>query len=190
MVLVYSLIAINVLGFVLEIFSSRRPKDKEKSPWDVVLAIISLLGGAAGVFVSSLIFSWHTEKKNVFIKLFSLCILLLQIMLLSVFYLIEPPYTFNIFSFFKEHIWVLIFILLMSLVSFSLFGLDKSFAKKGKRRISIVSLLLSAALGGSIGSILGMIVFKHKTQKSYFNIGVPLILVVQAMLLFIAMNVA
>ncbi len=74
---------------------------------------------------------------------------------------------------------VILYLLLVNLFSFSLMGIDKSKARHHKWRIPEKTLFLSALLGGSIGSILGMQLFRHKTKHWYFVIGMPLILVMQ-----------
>lgn len=70
-------------------------------------------------------------------------------------------------------------LLLLNLYAFCLFGLDKYRAKIGAWRIPEARLLLAAALGGSVGALLGMGVFHHKTRKNKFRWGVPAILLVQ-----------
>ena len=62
----------------------------------------------------------------------------------------------------------LIFILVMSLFTFLIYGIDKLKAKRNKWRIKESVLLLSSFLGGSIGGILGMYVLRHKTKHWYF----------------------
>lgn len=58
-------------------------------------------------------------------------------------------------------------------------GIDKSKARKQKWRIRESTLFIVAALGGSIGSIIGMYTFRHKTKHTSFVVGMPLILIVQ-----------
>jgi len=70
-----------------------------------------------------------------------------------------------------------IYILIINLIAFVLFGIDKSRAKRGEWRISEKTLFLVALIGGSIGAIMGMHVFHHKTRHWYFRIGLPLILI-------------
>ena len=72
---------------------------------------------------------------------------------------------------------------LMSLAAFAAFGLDKYKAKAGKWRIPERTLFLLALLGGGIGAFLGMKVFRHKTRHTQFVIGIPVIMVIQAVLL-------
>ena len=59
---------------------------------------------------------------------------------------------------------------------------DKLMAKKKHRRIPERTLLLIAIFGGSIGSLLGMYLFRHKTLHPKFTLGIPLILAVQVVL--------
>lgn len=59
---------------------------------------------------------------------------------------------------------------------------DKLRAKKNKWRIRESTLLGCAAIGGSVGVLLGMHLFRHKTLHSKFTIGVPLILAAQVVL--------
>ena len=61
--------------------------------------------------------------------------------------------------------------------------IDKKKAEKGRWRIKESTLLTLALLGGSIGEMLGMYVFRHKTKKPRFFIGVPVMLVLQIILL-------
>ena len=65
-------------------------------------------------------------------------------------------------------------ILGINILSFILMGIDKYKAIKNKYRISENTLLLISILGGGIGSLLGMILFHHKTKKLKFQILVPI----------------
>lgn len=67
----------------------------------------------------------------------------------------------------------------INLAAFVMWGVDKARAKKGAWRISESALLLIALLGGGLGALLGMLVFRHKTQKWQFKIGVPICLMYQ-----------
>ena len=73
----------------------------------------------------------------------------------------------------------------ISILSFLLFGLDKQKAKQNKRRISEFTLLLVSFLGGSLGSLLGMLIFRHKTSKTSFKIKFGLILLAQILIIFL-----
>ena len=75
------------------------------------------------------------------------------------------------------------YLLLVNAGAFFLMGLDKYKARKNLWRIPEKTLFLSAILGGSIGSILGMQIFRHKTKHASFVIGMPCILLLQIALI-------
>ena len=74
---------------------------------------------------------------------------------------------------------VLFYLLAANLLTFVTYGIDKYKARHKKWRIPEATLLLLAALGGSIGALLAMRVFRHKTQHKKFRYGVPALLLVQ-----------
>lgn len=78
---------------------------------------------------------------------------------------------------------VTIFLVVMNAITFIAFGIDKMRAKRGKWRIPEATLLTLAIAGGSIGALLGMKVWHHKTQHRRFKYGLPLILTLQTALL-------
>lgn len=79
--------------------------------------------------------------------------------------------------------YLVIIIMVMNLITFFIYGEDKRRAQKGRWRIPEKTLLLLALLGGGAGALLGMHMFHHKTQKPLFRIGVPCILILQAIVL-------
>ena len=76
-----------------------------------------------------------------------------------------------------KYVWI--YLALITVFTFALAGIDKYRAQHGGWRIPESTLFLSAALGGSIGLLVGMRVFRHKTRHASFVIGVPLILLLQ-----------
>ncbi len=82
---------------------------------------------------------------------------------------------------------IYIFVLIMaSLISFICFGIDKHKAIKGKTRIKEKHLLEITILGGSIGSILGRNIFRHKTNKKYFSLVINFSFISQLFLLIVS----
>ncbi len=74
---------------------------------------------------------------------------------------------------------VLIYLVVINVVTFFVYGIDKWKAKKSLWRIREDSLLTLAVLGGSIGAWLGMQVWHHKTLHKKFRYGVPAIIIIQ-----------
>ena len=80
----------------------------------------------------------------------------------------------------EEHIAIIAAILLVTNgIAFVMMGIDKRRARQRQWRIPEKTLFLSAILGGSIGAILGMYIFHHKTKHWYFQFGIPAIMIVQ-----------
>lgn len=77
---------------------------------------------------------------------------------------------------------ILVYWLTINLVAFLLYGLDKWKAKRAKWRISEASLMWVAALGGSVGALLGIRLWHHKTLHAKFQYGVPAILAMQVVI--------
>ncbi len=84
-------------------------------------------------------------------------------------------------------VWMIVCIYLLIINGVALFQMwwDKRCAKKDARRIPEKNLFVSAILGGSIGAIVGMQWFRHKTKHWYFVVGMPAILVVQITLVLL-----
>lgn len=76
----------------------------------------------------------------------------------------------------------------INLLAFSLMGIDKRKAIKGAFRIPEATLFIIAIIGGSIGSIVGMYVFRHKTRHFKFVYGMPAILIIQILLIILLFN--
>ena len=73
----------------------------------------------------------------------------------------------------------LIYLGAVNIIAFVCYGADKRRAKRGAWRISEKTLFLLPLLGGSVGGILGMHAFHHKTKHWYFRWGLPAILLLQ-----------
>ena len=74
---------------------------------------------------------------------------------------------------------LLVWLAVINLLTFIVYGADKRRARKGKWRVPEKMLFLLPLLGGSIGALLGMRVFHHKTKHWYFVWGIPAILLAQ-----------
>ena len=77
------------------------------------------------------------------------------------------------------------YLVLVNALAFILMLADKQKAKKGAWRIPEATLMGIAALGGSVGAIAGMYLFRHKTRHTKFTLGLPLILALQLFLIYL-----
>ena len=80
------------------------------------------------------------------------------------------------------------YLLLINLIAFIAMGADKRRARRHLRRIPEATLLLFAVIGGSIGAIGGMLLFRHKTRHAVFFVGLPLILLAHSALTFVLLR--
>lgn len=76
------------------------------------------------------------------------------------------------------------YITIMNIVSFLLFGIDKTRAVHGGRRVPEKRLFTVAALGGAAGGWLAMRLFRHKTKHASFRFGIPALLAANALCAF------
>ena len=75
--------------------------------------------------------------------------------------------------------YLLWYLAAVNLVTFTVYGVDKAKARRGAWRVPEKTLFLLPLLGGSVGALLGMLVFRHKTKHWYFVWGIPAILLAQ-----------
>ena len=80
---------------------------------------------------------------------------------------------------------LLYYLIVINVVTFLVYGIDKWKAKKGSWRISKATLLILAVIGGSFGALFGMKVWRHKTMHKKFKYGLPLILLAQIALIYL-----
>ncbi len=80
---------------------------------------------------------------------------------------------------------IVIYLILINFIAFLSMYIDKKKAIKGKWRIKESTLLMLALVGGSVGAIIGMYAFHHKTQKPRFFLGIPIIIVLQILIVIL-----
>ncbi len=76
----------------------------------------------------------------------------------------------------------IIYLVIINFLGFIIMGIDKLKAKRGSRRIPENTLFMFTILGGGVGTILGMYIFRHKTKKKKFTVGMPIILIIEVLL--------
>lgn len=185
----YYLIIVNIIGFAFFLINYLLYSYTENGQIDVILTITSLLGGALGIVLCMLIIDRKAVKGNMMSRVFVVCVLVVQI----VFYLFlkgnhRQEITFGFLDFFSENKTIFIYFIVINLVTFVLFAVDKYNAVTHRSRIRIVTLLTLSFMGGTIGGLLAMYILRHKTKKDYFAIGLPMILFTQFVFIFYTMN--
>ena len=78
---------------------------------------------------------------------------------------------------------IIVYFAIINIIGFFIMGIDKRKAIRHAYRIPEATLFLIALIGGSIGSILGMRFFRHKTKHWYFVYGMPAILIIQILII-------
>ena len=185
------LLAINVLGFAVGAINSKVRSKKEEGKSDIALAILSILGGAIGTLISVLVFDRKAEKGNMLSRVIMSCLVVVDVIAYLIYKgFVARNLTFAFWSILVKYPVSLIYLALINVVTFFVYLKDKKAAEKGKDRVKIVTLLSLSFIGGSIGALCGMYILHHKKNKSYFTVGVPLMIVMQILLLFYLSNMA
>lgn len=76
----------------------------------------------------------------------------------------------------------IIYLIIINMIGFLVMLIDKQKAKHGSWRIKEATIFLITLLGGGIGTIAGMYMFRHKTKKLKFTVGLPVILIIEVIL--------
>ena len=183
------LIAINIIGFLMYFINFLLYKYTKTANIDALLTLLALAGGSAGIFAFIVLFDRKSVKENMMSRVFLVCVLILQvIIILFIKGFHGNELNFDFLDFFGRNKILMIYMGIVNVITFLAFAIDKINAVKSKRRIKILTLLGLAFVGGSLGALLGMYTLRHKTKVNYFTVGIPLIIVVQVAVVFVAMN--
>lgn len=183
------LLIINIIALVIYGIKVLVYKHQTRDWFEKLCMFIVLLGGSAGILLMIILFDRKAVKENMMSRVFTLCMLVIQAILL----LIVKGYHgdqihIDFWDYLMQHRILLIYLAVVNILTFIVFGVDKMNAKFNRQRVRIVTLLGLAFIGGSVGALIGMYGFHHKTKKAYFTVGVPLILLMQVVVLFYVMN--
>lgn len=152
------------------------------------LTPIAVLGGAIGMLTALTLFARrHINKSNVawwfcgivFLIIWTVVVLIWSGVIIVDFSSHHLPNTNILF-------WLGVYLLIINVLTFALFCFDKVRAYQHGFRLPEFALLAFALLGGALGGILSMRLVRHKTAKWYFNVGLPVFIVLQLGLLVIA----
>ena len=183
------LLIINIIALVIYGIKVLVYKHQTRDWFEKLCMFIVLLGGSAGILLMIILFDRKAVKENMMSRVFTLFMLVIQAILL----LIVKGYhgdqiQLDFWDYLMQHRILLIYLAVVNILTIIVFGVDKMNAKSNRQRVRIVTLLGLAFIGGSVGALIGMYGFHHKTKKAYFTVGVPLILLMQVVVLFYVMN--
>lgn len=185
----YYLLVINAIGVLVYLINMLLYRHTVNGQIDVIVTIVSLLGGSAGMLLMILLFDRKAVKENMMSRVFIICIFIIQIIILLIYKGHHAEhFTLAFWKFFAERRILLIYLGIMNLVTFIIFAIDKANACVHRSRIRIVTLLGLSFAGGSVGGLIAMYLLHHKTQKDYFTVGMPMIIIMQVVVLFYVMN--
>lgn len=188
----YYLIIINIIGFLYFLIYIYFLAGESSNVSDTIMTILSLCFGSLGIALSMIIFGRtpkYRKKETMMSRVFIWCILVIQIILLLIIKgYIRNDLTINAIEYFKANPIIVIYLLVINIITLIAFALDKIHSIEGNKRIRISVLLFLSFIGGSIGALLAMYIFRHKTRQDYFTVGVPLIIIMQLFCIFYLMN--
>lgn len=123
-------------------------------------------------------------------RVFIACVFVIQVVIFLVLQGVHgEKLTFAFWEFFEKYKILLIYIVAINFITFAAFAVDKIAAIEKRSRIKIITLLGLCFIGGSLGGLGAMYLFRHKIKKDYFTVGVPLIIVMQVVVIFFLMNI-
>lgn len=183
------LIAVNVMGCIGYLINKQYFIYAKKEIADKILTVLALMGGSLGILAAILLFDRKASKDNMMLRVSVVCIFAIQIILLLFLKgKHKEELTFAFWEFFGSHKLLLAYLVVINLVTFLAFAVDKANAVRNRTRIRIATLLGLAFIGGSVGGMLGMYLLRHKTKKNYFTVGIPLIMLMQTVVVFFLIN--
>lgn len=189
------LIAINIIGALatgVNYYLYSHTPDKSIDP---VITVLLFLGGSLGIFIVTVINDIkikYTSKENkqlLMSRIALVCFLVIQVIIvLIVEGVISEDISVSFWRFIRSHKVFMIYLIAINIITAIVYGVDKANACKGRWRVPNNVLIALAFIGGSIGALIAMYLFRHKTKKIYFKIGIPLIIITQIVVLFFVMN--
>ena len=183
------LIAVNIIGFLMYFINFLLYKFTGYANIDKLLTILALAGGSLGIFVFIVLFDRKSVKENMMSRVFLICVLIIQIIILLFIKSFHgEELNFAFWEFFGKYKILIVYLAIINFITFAAFAIDKIHAIEGKSRIRILTLIGLAFMGGSVGALLGIYIFRHKTKVDYFTVGIPLIMVMQGAVVFFVMN--
>lgn len=181
------MIVINIISFVLNSLDVYLYLNKHKSVKPkYLLELLIILGGSLGSLISILLFNRKTNKRTLIRKILTIAMLIIHTIIIVIFFGTEGTYYRNqLNQYISDNIILIIYLILINIITYITYALDKYKAVKDQWRIKEITLLGLSLIGGSLGALIAMYTLRHKTKKLYFSISVPLMLILHLYLIFV-----
>ena len=180
------LIIVNVLAFLFYTIDYKIYQNSggEFQP-QFLLNLITIIGGSLGTLIAFIVWDRKINKVNIQSRVYTVVLLIIHILVLLAFFGPNKDKSTTWFlSFYEQHKVFCILFIIINIITFIVFGIDKIKAENGKWRIREVVLFLLSLIGGALGGFLAMDLFNHKTTRPAFLVGIPMIIIMHLILVF------
>ena len=145
--------------------------------------VVTIIGGALGTCIAFLIWDRKINKTNITWRVYVVSLFIIQFVIFLVICgpksAVFKDYFINLYH---DYIIVIWYLIVINVITFCTFAIDKIKAIKGKWRIREIVLLGLAFIGGSLGGLSAMYVCRHKIKSPQFKIGIPMIILAQVVI--------
>ena len=183
----YLLLA-NTIGFIFYLIYKMLRPGVIKNFINLFLYLLAIGGGSLGLVLAILIFDRKADKDGLTLKVFAFMALFIELVLYLLINKDMDALNLDFIGFFRSRLYLLVYLVIINIITFLAFAYDKYRAKNDGWRVKNFFLLGLSFLGGSLGGLLGMKFLRHKTKKSYYRLGLPLMLLLQVLVLVYFMN--
>ena len=183
----YLLLA-NTIGFIFYLIYKMLRPGVIKNFINIFLYLLAIGGGSLGLVLAILIFDRKADKDGLTLKVFAFMALFIEIVLYFLINKDMGALNLDFIGFFRSRLYLLVYLVIINIITFLAFAYDKYRAKNDGWRIKNFFLLGLSFLGGSLGGLLGMKFLRHKSKKSYYRLGLPLMVLLQVLVLVYFMN--
>lgn len=179
------LIIINIISFILYFINYLLYQYANKNI-DSVITILCFIFGSIGIFIAYLIFDRDFKKPVLMSRVFLFSIFIVQ--MITLIWVFDFKSWFSILKIVRSYN-LIYYLLIINVITFILFGIDKHKSIHRKKRISNAMLLFCSFIGGSIGALCAMQLFKHKVKKDYYSVGLKYIMLMQIFILLLILTI-
>ena len=166
------LIIINIVGFfvfAIDMWFYNYTNGEYTKQIDKAVTIVSLMGGSLGILIGILLFCRVLIKPVMMSRVFVVCVFVIELIIYLIYKgFLVPEISFSVQKILSDYKILIIYLIIMNIITFIIYGIDKWKAVEGKYRIRIVTLLGLAFAGGSLGAFVLCMLLGTKQIKIIF----------------------